>query len=106
MSNSIIPAQEVERLKGQRSDLKHFKSKEVTLTVQVKLEESEKKLIKAYCALKDVRLSDLVSKFLITQATQANEAMKEEQRIVEMKTQKNRLDLVDQLDKINNEKHL
>lgn len=98
--NSIIPVQEVEKLKGQRSELKNFRSKEVTLTVQVKMEESEKKMIKAYCALKGIKLSDLVSTFLITQATQANEAMKEEQRIIEMKTKSARLSLVDQLDRI------
>ena len=97
---SIIPAQEVERLKGQRSNLKNYKSKEVTLTIQAKMEESEKKMIKAYCALRGIKLSDLVSQFLITQASQAHQAMKDEQRVIEMKEKKNKLDLVDQLDKI------
>ena len=100
MPNSIIPAQQVEELKGQRAELKNFRSKEVSLTVNVKLEESQKKMIKAYCCLKGVKLSDLVSQFLITQATQAHEAMKEEQRKIEMKSKKVRLDLIDQMDKI------
>ena len=100
MHNSIIPAQEVECLKGQRSDLKNYRSKEVTLTIQAKMEESEKRMIKAYCALRGIKLSDLVSQFLITQASQAHQAMKDEQRVIEMKEKKNKLDLVDQLNKI------
>lgn len=98
--NSIIPAQEVEILKGQRSELKNYRSKEVTLTIQAKMEESEKKMIKAYCALRGIKISDLVSQFLITQASQAHEAMRNEQRVMEMKEKKNKLDLVDQLDRI------
>lgn len=93
-------ANQLRELKNQKSELVKHKKVNKSFTIKCTLEESEKKKLYAWLALKEIRIGDLVSAFLRTQSTQAETAMKEVSRAQELKTKLEMLEGAEAIDEV------